>query len=1264
MRPVSSPLRARLPRPPRALGALAAALVGLGAGEVAAAPRWTGATVDETVDRAFEAARQEGPDALARLVLAAAMHQEASHGKVREGLLALGAGASPLAHEARWRGRVLEPAAANESWRGDVDLGRDGPVDAGGMVTSYAILGPFEDTGGGLGRREGPERADHDFTRADFSWGTFEVRYRRSLPASVTARGLPLDLYVAPRKESCSYLSSLVTVPPSATNGLTLHVAASGAFRATWDGADVVTGEEVQPKLVLDRAAVRLATGAGAHVLTLKVCTAALLDAGRVRVHFADAEGRPVAVATSSDLAALQAARACEPPTTSAERVPTLLEQTLALGDAPSLTQRLAAAVVRSLGGAENLRSAQAPGLLDHVAGAADTTADELGLAATLSQFGANRSGWLNQALERARDAGDEATVSFSLRALTRSRLGAQLSDLAHATLGQLAPGRARDPEARLLRARVLLGLGGSGLREQALRDLVALSEEQGDRTPLATWRTLAQLTERTDPMQHLALRQRLAALQPDAFDPAYVAAFEPLGAAEVVRAARRVLCLQSDGRQVASIAGRLLDAGRRRAAAEAYALAAALSPNLADAHRGLGHALYALGAPANDERARAALDRARALKPGDAGVAAEIDYRKTEVEQGARPRPRDEAYLEPPATFLTRGKQRPARVGLEFERELHWRRVVTFHEDKRVSQLMHYAREIVVEPRTEGERYERFPARGPQTELVLARVHRTDGSVVGPQEQDASGPRVLWPKLHTGDVVEVAVRTWTPGPVGRRGDAPFYFIDYVGSTDDRPVLYNEVVIDAPVGQPLPFDVLGGKPDKREDHEDNGRRVTRLAWEAPPVVPAEPFAPPLSERLPVVVGSAFPSWEVFLGWYRGATAGFTEPDEQIRRLAEKLTAGATSRTDKVERLFDFVADDIRYVNFVSGEWWLPNRPQQLLARRQGDCDDKAMLLISLLKAVGIQATEVLMQTRHTSQPSILRSEAVAVPMFDHGIIYLHGDGQSPGRYLDATSPESRIGPLPSMDSGAMALFVEPVPGMPAAARPIDTPAAGVGEHGSESRLRLELRADGAGTLTASERHTGDLAFMLRHALRQPDARAQWVEQHLVSDWFPAAKVAPDVSFDTSLPAGAALLGYHADVAALARREGEELIVTAASSMPFTTRLAPLVERTQPVLLPMQLAPRRYTSEIEIVPPDGFELAPLPPDVPEQTSPFGTVKLVYEPGKKKDTVVLRREVGIVQGRIPVADYKAWRAWLQGIDRMMQLGVRFVPKGKRG
>jgi hypothetical protein len=164
--------------------------------------------------------------------------------------------------------------------------------------------------------------------------------------------------------------------------------------------------------------------------------------------------------------------------------------------------------------------------------------------------------------------------------------------------------------------------------------------------------------------------------------------------------------------------------------------------------------------------------------------------------------------------------------------------------------------------------------------------------------------------------------------------------------------------------------------------------------------------------------STFKDWTAFRTWYGEAVQGFTDPDAQVRELAAKLTRGKATRDAKLRALFDFVADDIRYVNYVSGEWWLPNRPQQLLARREGDCDDKALLLITLLKAAGIEAQEVMVQTRMTNQPGVVRAQGAAIPLFDHGIAFLPGPGG--GTYLDATSPQSRLGPLPSMDARAVA----------------------------------------------------------------------------------------------------------------------------------------------------------------------------------------------------------------------------------------------------
>jgi hypothetical protein len=412
----------------------------------------------------------------------------------------------------------------------------------------------------------------------------------------------------------------------------------------------------------------------------------------------------------------------------------------------------------------------------------------------------------------------------------------------------------------------------------------------------------------------------------------------------------------------------------------------------------------------------------------------------------------------------------------------------------------------------------------------------------------------------------------------------------------------------------------------------------------------------MSEILPVVVGSTFGTWGDFREWYKAAVKGFTEPDDQVRRKAAELTAGKKTREEKLQAIFEFVADDIRYVNYVSGEWWLPNRPQELLARRQGDCDDKAMLLITLLKAIGIDANEVLVQTRYTAQPALLRAEHAAIPLFDHGIAYLPGEKGKPGIWLDATSPESRLGPLPSMDARTVAFFIDDGP-----AKVIDTPQSSPDEHGIDASWTITLSPSGAGDLVAEERHTGDSAFELRTALKQPDARTQWVEQYLASGWFPTVQVTGDVAFKTDLPRGLAVLKYGAHSDGFAHREGDELAVPLAETSTLTSQLAPLVHRKLPVVIPPGTAPGHQTRTITIVPPPGYTFADLPPNGEVAGGEFGRARLEFKRGGK-NAVVVTRSVVFDLATIPVDKYPRWRAFLQSIDGLMHRTVRLVPDPK--
>ncbi len=1259
--------------------------------------RWTHPIADDMIDLGIARAAAGGDDAVAGLLTAASMREYAAPDKLSRALAGLTKQGGALANEARMLGLFVTPTPLPKPWEGWAKANTEVGPQSTGLVRAFTIVGPFQDTGGGLDRREGPEADGGSFgdLEADYSWGDFEVRPRAVLPESVSAQGLPLDLYIHPRSESCTYVASRVSFEANAPKKIVARVASTGSVRLIWDGATVASSDEVHSRAVLDRIAVEIEPTAGPHVAAVKVCSSPLPDEGRVRVRFTDEAGAPIGVSASAkmdgvtadrlranDPGAKKAGPAAKPTTPAApakpagkptpakkaiampagvRRVETSLERALAASGNGTKRGALIETVARTLAGADDTRSPRAPGLLDRIAKDPAVTPDELAITGWLSSFGANKSGWLRQAVERGHAAGDDATASFALRRLTETEVAKGSVDWALRTLQEAPLSQASDVGARMLRISVRARAGGQAGLVAALTELRQVESDAGPKFPIAGVRELVAFSA-ARPELRLAYTRRLSTLSMTARDPslAYAAGIE--GAAAVELASARIVTQQTNAAQLIDLGRSLLKWNRSAWAREVLFTATRLSPNKSEAWDGLAAAREAVMleervagvTPTDDEKyAQAARKRALDLKRGDPTAKAEVAFRDGAgpgTKKSAKDSAPDERFLTPTSAILERAKATPANVSEVFERQLHFQRIVTYHEDKRVSQLIHQAREIVVEPRTPNELYERnIPVEGDQVELVFARVHRKDGTVVPPEEQSAQGAYIKWPELKRGDVVEYAVRSWTSMPVGRRGDPPFYFIDFVGSNTTRPVLFNEVIVDSPQGSPLGVDVIHGKADKQEDKIENGRRIVRLAWDHPPNVPDEPFAPGMTEVLPLVVGSTFQSWGEFREWYKTAITGMTEPDEQIKRLAADLTKGKKTDKEKLEALFNYVADDIRYVNYVSGEYWLPNRPQQCLARKQGDCDDKAILLITLLRAIGIEATPVLVQTRLTAMPSVLDGTKAAVPLFDHGIAFLPGKGGKPGTWLDATSPQSRLGPLPSMDARARALFV-----YEGDAKIIETPASSPDDHGVAVDWDIKLSASGAADVKGKETHIGDWAFELRNNLVEKDARAQWVEQYL-SRWFATVDLAPEIAYAPD----AGTLGYAAKIEGFARPEGEELAVSALATMSFMSTFASLPKRTLPVVLPPQLGPSHQNRTIRLTAPEGWAFDELPPGGEAKGGAFGHAKVTYKQGKGGG-IEIQAEVVFDKSTIPVAEYPAFRKWLESVDALMRQSVRLRKK----
>ncbi len=1203
-------------------------------------PAWTAAEPDAMVSSLSERAKGEGRDALAAMVVLTSLKERASAGSVAASLAALGQRKGKLAQTAQWLHASLTDTPATQR---------------PGLVKGLAVLGPFQDTSGRVKEPEFDEGSSSLWGSPDqdYSRGVYEVRWR-VVRGPVSAQGLPLDAYISPRKESCTYVASRISLAKE--QDLVLHVAAGGAVRLIWDGATAGTSEEVYAKGELDRLGARVHAVAGEHLLAAKVCTSALDDDGLVRLRLSTPDGQPASFASSGELAALGAQ-----PFHAGKMTPLLepLQQALQ-GETKVAQDALSSAVIRSLAGADDQRSPKTSALVEQVAADAHTSPDMLALAGWVSPFGAARSGWLNLARSRAQEDKDASTAAFAERRIIGTRMEQGFGDWAMAALGSESFRAAKDPEAELIRALVRSEVSGMGAAREAARSLHALAESPGAKVSEALLNQLISLDQQLgDSHGEWADRQALLKLDPMASGSDDLASAANQDNATLHDLFERVLSLGTlaSASDLEGVADLLMNAGLQKDARDLLVSAVQQLPNEASLHAALAKTLFTLGE--HQDVAMQQLASARALAPTDAELKAQIAYRGQAAPEGAshgRTYSADERWMPAPEVFLARARSNPAVEGEVFEREVHWLRVVTLHEDQRVSQLIHYAREIVVPPKTQEELYENIPVEGESAELVRARVHRADGTTAFAEEQrdDGGSPGIRWPQLHKGDIVEVAVRSWTQ-PIGGRGDAPYYFFDYAGAISTTPLLYNEVVIDTPASHELGVDVIHGKADRVETRQEGSRHIARYVWDHPVTVPDEPLAPKASELVPTIIGSSFRSWDDFRNWYRGATAGFTDPDPQVREMAEKLTKGKTTREEKLQAIFNFVADDIRYVNYTSAELWLPNRPSQLLARRQGDCDDKAMLLITLLKSVGIDATEVLIQTRYTGQPSVLLSEKAAIPLFDHGIAYLPASNGQPPVWLDATSPQSRLGTLPSMDARTYAMFVSEGP-----AKMVPSPDVAPKQEGFDAHWDVLLSADGLVTVKAEEVHRGDSAFLLRMNLQEKDARAQWATSNLLSGWLSSGEVVGDVGFDGDIGGGQAKVTFTATSRGMTRHEGSDLILSLAPVNTITSMIAPLVHRTLPVVLDPGMAPSMQSYSIRLHIPDGWKLASLPESGDEGGGESGraSTRFTLDP-QDPHVLVIERAFQMNASTIPPEKYDAWRAWLIRVDALRHRFIRLTP-----
>ena len=224
----------------------------------------------------------------------------------------------------------------------------------------------------------------------------------------------------------------------------------------------------------------------------------------------------------------------------------------------------------------------------------------------------------------------------------------------------------------------------------------------------------------------------------------------------------------------------------------------------------------------------------------------------------------------------------------------------------------------------------------------------------------------------------------------------------------DNPILKLDYEILAPAERPIYHKLLRAPLSNTVTYTEtklpNGR--TRHLWKlrnVPQIFP-EPDMPPLQTVAQRIMLSTIKDWREVSRWYWNlCQPAFQKADPEMQPMVNKLIEGATTRDEKIRRIFKFVSQEIRYMGITTEDTapgYEPHEVGMTFKNRYGVCRDKAALLAVMLTMAGIQGYPVLIHAGAKMDAD------VPTPYFNHAITAVE-DPDGGYTLMDSTDENTR-----------------------------------------------------------------------------------------------------------------------------------------------------------------------------------------------------------------------------------------------------------------
>lgn len=360
------------------------------------------------------------------------------------------------------------------------------------------------------------------------------------------------------------------------------------------------------------------------------------------------------------------------------------------------------------------------------------------------------------------------------------------------------------------------------------------------------------------------------------------------------------------------------------------------------------------------------------------------------------------------------------------------------------------------------------------------------------------------------------------------------------------------------------------------------------------------------------VGNAgFVTWAEMGKWEANLAEGRRTATPEIKQKVAELTAQAPTTLAKMNALAKFMQSDIRYVAIELGiGGWQPHAAADAFTHKYGDCKDKATLLSTMLKEIGVDSYYVVI---NTERGGVTPATPPHFGIFNHVVLAIRvPDGVDDpsllavvkhpklGRllYFDPTDEVTPFGELNGALQANYALLVTPDGGELTPLPQLSTATNGIRRTG-----KFSLAPDGTLSGTVVETRVGDAAWRQRWTLRDVDKdadRIKPIEAMMSSSIgaFQITKATVSNLHQTSLP-----FGYDWTFVApnYAKSAGNMLLVRPRV---LGNDSSGILETKEPRKYPVEFeGPMLNADTYEIKLPPGYTVDDLPPPTDAEYS-FG------------------------------------------------------------